>query len=374
MSNNSANNIRQRPNGTWEARFTADGKRFSVYGKTKREVVEKLNRRRAEVEFKLYQPSTGVPTFAEWLTTWLNTYCLSLKDSTRHKYQTDIRTHIAPAIGRIPLNKLDGAAIQSFYTREYKSGISPKSIRNFHGIVHKSLAQAVKLRLILTNPAEACDLPHVTHPEMHPIPSDKLNEFLTAIQSNRYADIYYVMLFTGLRRSELIGLTWDCVDFDKGTLRIYRQWSVNPDTHVYRFTSLKNNKERTFRPASSVLDTLRRVQRDQIARRLSAGQSWHNPNDFVFTNAVGAPLRSNAVYRAFKRIIIAIGLDPSIRLHDLRHTFATLSIQNGTDIKTISETLGHATTAFTMDVYGHVSDQMQRNASARMEQFIQSLS
>ena len=369
MSNKSASNIRQRPNGTWEARFTADGRRFSVYGKTKREVTEKLNRRRAEVEFKLYQPSTGVPTFADWLTTWLNSYCLSIKDSTHHKYQTDIKNHIAPAIGRIPLNKLDGTAIQSFYNRELKNGASPKSIRNFHGIVHKSLAQAVKLRIILVNPAEACDLPRLIQPEMRPIPSDKIAAFLTAIHSSRYADFYYVMLFTGLRRSELIGLTWDCIDFDKGTLRVYRQWS-----RVYRFTSLKNNKVRTFRPAPSVLDSLRRVQRDQITRRLSAGQSWNNPNNFVFTNAVGTPLSGNAVFRAFKRILTVAGLDSSTRLHDLRHTFATLSIQNGTDIKTVSETLGHATTAFTMDVYGHVSDQMQRNASARMEQLIQSLS
>ncbi len=370
---NNKHNIRQRPNGTWEARFTANGKRMSVYGKTKREVAEKLNRRRAEVEFHLYQPSTGSPTFAEWLTTWLNSYCLSIKDSTRYKYLTDIRTHIAPALGSIPLTKLDGSSIQSFYNRELKNGSSPKSIKNFHGVVHKSLAQAVKLRLILINPAEACVLPRIIRREMTPVPSNQIAAFLSAIRNSPYADFYFVMLFTGLRRSELIGLTWDCIDFNKGTIRVYRQWMLDQATRAYRFTSLKNNKERTFRPAPSVLDALRRVQRTQIANRLAAGSAWTNTENFVFTGKNGSFLHSNTVYCDFKRLIVAACFNPSTRLHDLRHTFATLSIQNGTDIKTISETLGHATTAFTMDVYGHVSEQMQYNASNRMEQFIQSL-
>lgn len=370
---NGEGNIRQRTNGVWEARIQIDDERKSIYGSTKKEVIDKMDRLKADLHFNLYVKDEGI-TVAEWLNTWLNSYCLSIKDTTRGKYASDSRRYIIPALGEKNLVKLDGATIQRFYSDLVKRGMAPKSIRNLHGILHKALNQAMKLGLIRVNPADACDLPRVIKREMYPIPDDELGNFLDAIKDSQYYAYYYVMLFTGMRRAELIGLTWDCVNFVRGTIRVYRQFNRNltkPGSQ-YEFMTLKNGKERTFRPAQSVMDMLRRVKKEQAENRIACGTAWMNDQNFVFTNRQGKYLSGNAVYAQFKKIVKSMGIGET-RLHDLRHTFATLSLENGTDVKTISEALGHATTAFTMDVYGHVSESMQRDASDRMERLIQGL-
>ena len=370
---NGEGNIRQRADGVWEARIQINEERKSIYGSTKKDAVDKLNKLKADVAFNLYVKDEGI-TVEEWLNTWLSSYCLSIKDTTRGKYASDLRLHIIPALGKIHLVKLDGAMIQRFYSSLVKKGIAPKSVRNLHGTLHKALNQAVKLGIIRVNPADACDLPKVIKHEMTPIPDDELGNFLNAIKDSPYYAYYYVMIFTGMRRAELIGLTWDCVNFVRGTIRVYRQFNRNltkPGSQ-YEFMTLKNGKERTFRPAQSVMDVLRRVKKEQAENRIACGAAWMNDQNFVFTHKNGKYLNGNSVYAQFKKIVKAMGIGET-SLHDLRHTFATLSLENGTDVKTISEALGHATTAFTMDVYGHVSEAMQRDASDRMERLIQGL-
>ena len=212
--------------------------------------VDKLNKLKADVAFNLYVKDEGI-TVEEWLNTWLSSYCLSIKDTTRGKYASDLRLHIIPALGKIHLVKLDGAMIQRFYSSLVKKGIAPKSVRNLHGTLHKALNQAVKLGIFRVNPANACDLPKVIKHEMTPVPDDELGNFLNAIKDSPYYAYYYVMIFTGMRRAELIGLTWDCVNFVCRTIRVYHQFNRNltkPGSQ-YEFMTLKNGKERTFRPA-----------------------------------------------------------------------------------------------------------------------------
>lgn len=182
----------------------------------------------------------------------------------------------------------------------------------------------------------------------------------------------YFLVFTGLRRSEVVGLTWDCIDFERGYIKVYRQYIRSTDLpgHPLQFMTLKNGKTRTFKVAESVIELLLSIKEKQD--NLSASPDYSNEEGFVFTSDNGTHLYSDTVYRAFKRIAASIGM-PTLRLHDLRHTFATLSIQNGTDIKTVSTTLGHATAAYTLDIYTHVSEIMQNDAASRMDNLIQNL-
>ncbi len=202
---------------------------------------------------------------------------------------------------------------------------------------------------------------------------EEVSDFLKAIKGDRYQHLFFVDLFTGMRQGEVLGLTWDCVDFRKGVIRIEKQFRKNHSGESeYGFSSLKNGKIRIITPAPIVFDVLKKVRADQNRWKLQAGEAFNNELNLVFTNELGHYLCSMTVYEHLKRIVDSIGLG-DIRFHDLRHSFATISLQNGDDIKTVSENLGHATVAFTLDVYGHVTDKMRKDSADRMQAYINSL-
>ena len=370
---------RQRKNGIWEGRYTlgrapGTGKQVqkSVYGKTQKEVAQKLRQATHEIDQGVYTDPAKI-TLGAWLDIWHREYLGGVKASTASQYEYLIRVHIKPSLGAVQLAALAPAMVQHLYNEALREGLSAKSVRNLHGVLHKAMTQAVRLGYVRSNPCEACELPRVEPKQIKPLEGDHVKAFLQAIQGTVNEELLFVDLFTGLRQAEIIGLTWDCVDFEKGRLTIYRQLRKERRPGgggAYVFTPLKNDKTRTLTPAPQVMETLRAVQRRQKEQRLQAGAAWSNPLDLVFTGATGGHLSSNTVYENFKRVAAKIGM-PSARFHDLRHTFATLSLQNGDDIKTVSENLGHATTAFTLDIYGHVTERMQQESADRMQAFIQ---
>ena len=181
--------------------------------------------------------------------------------------------------------------------------------------------------------------------------------------------LYLVALFTGIRQSEVIGLTWDCVNFDKGTLRVRRQWIKNRETKKYEFQSLKNDKPRYVSPPLEVLLWLLEEFSRQEKNREIAGPLWGNPENLIFTNEFGRHLVHNTVYKHYKKLVAQIG-EPNSRFHDLRHTYAVAGLQSGDDMKTLQENLGHHSAAFTMSTYGHFTENMRRSSSERMQEFI----
>ena len=252
--------------------------------------------------------------------------------------------------------------------------MSEKTIAMIHGTLHAAIKQAVKDGIIKNNVCDSVKPPKTNEPkeEMHPLKDEQVGLFLRAIQGNPYAQLFYIALFTGMRESELIGLTWDCIDFEQKTIRIYRQLSREEiKGGKYIFTKLKNKRERTFSSPDSVMDALRKVKRQQAEWRLQCGECWQETN-LVFTQEDGRHIFARTVYNNFKKIVKGIGL-PEVRFHDLRHTYATLALQNGVNIKTVSTSLGHATVAFTMDKYAHVSQAMMRSGAEIMQRFIESL-
>lgn len=368
----------------WEARYTAGydpgtGKQIqrSVTGKTQKEVAVKLKAATTAIDEGTYTAPSKM-TVGQWLDIWTEEYLGNAKPSTVYSYKAVVRNHLKPSLGAVKLETLAAHTIQSFYNglsegKEGKKAVSPKTIKNIHGILHRSLQQAVANGYIRFNPADACVLPRVVKKELQPLDENLIKAFLKEIQGHRLEEMFIVTLFTGMREGEVCGLLWDCVDLDKGTITVNKQLQyVRKSKGKYRMISPKNGKGRTLTVAPYVVTALRRAKLHQLEDRLRYGEIWQN-SGYVFTDELGQHLKPQNVYRECKRIVAAIG-SPQTRFHDLRHTYAVAAIQSGDDIKTVQENLGHATAAFTLDIYGHVTEQMKAESAARMEQFIQKVS
>ena len=368
--------IRKRSNGTWEARCCvgydpATGKllRKSIYGKTQKEVREKLRQIAAEVDTGEYiEPCSQ--TLASWLDDWLAEYLPNVKPHTRASYETIVRLHLKPALGNKKLCELTPVDVQKFVNRLCHTGLNPKTVKNIHGVLHRALNQVMRIGFLRVNPAGVCNLPKIVKNEITPLQGNEVAAFLRAIHGERFETLFFTALFTGMRQSELLGLQWKDIDFNAGALYVRRQLQKEKGRAAYRFIEPKSGKPRKILPAPAVITTLRKQRAAQNQLRLAAGPAWENVDDLVFTNPVGRHLAHMTVYKDFKRMIASIGL-PNARFHDMRHTFAVLSLQAGDDIKTVQENLGHHTAAFTLDVYGHVTDDMRHQSADRMERYIQ---
>ena len=375
-----AGTIRQRKDGRWEARYTVGrdpgtGKQIqrSVYGATQQEVRKKLAQLTTALDNGTYKEPCKM-TVGQWLDIWTADYMGGVKPSTAFLYGEQIRLYIKPALGAVKLEALNTHTIQGFYNglsieREGGKALSPKSVKNIHGILHKALQQAVAVGYIRFNPADACTLPRAEKKEISPLDEEQIATFLKAIEGHRHELLYKVALFTGMREGEVLGLMWDCVDFEKGTITIKRQLRREQKKGgAYYITTPKNGKPRTITPAPWVMKLLRSQKARQAEQQLKMGQLWEN-SGMVFTNETGGYLSYRTGYDCFKRIVAQMGT-PSTRFHDLRHTFAVASLRAGDDIKTVQGNLGHHTAAFTLDVYGHVTEQMKKDSAQRMEGFI----
>lgn len=367
----------------WEARYTVGhdpgtGKQIqrSITGKTQKEVAQKLKAATTAIDEGTYTAPSKM-TVAQWLDIWTEEYLGAVKPRTVDSYKTIVKTHLKPGLGAIKLESLAAHTIQNFYNSlsaatKDREALSPKSVKNVHGILHKALAQAVASGYIRFNPTDPCVLPKITKKEIKPLDETQITAFLKAIKGHRYEDLFMVTIFTGMRESEVLGLLWDCVDLTKGTMTINKQLQkVRGSRGEYTLAPTKNSKGRTLAIAPSVVATLQRVKLQQLENRLRYGECWEN-SGFVFTDELGRHLKHQTVYLDFKQVMVDIG-SPDTRFHDLRHSYAVASIKSGDDIKTVQENLGHATAAFTLDVYGHVTDQMKQASAARMEQFIQAV-
>ena len=237
-----------------------------------------------------------------------------------------------------------------------------------------TLRQAVEIGYLRFNPADACKLPRVERKELAPLDDAQITAFLQTIKGSRFETLLTVTLFTGMREGEVLGLTWDNVDFKAGTVTISKQALLHESEAGggFRLGSTKNGKIRTIAPASAVMALLKQHKSEQAKQRLKVGKLWWN-TALVFTDEIGRPLTKATVYRAFKKAAAEIGR-PDARFHDLRHSYAVAAIRSGDDIKTVQGNLGHATAAFTLDVYGHVTEQMKQESAARMDAYIKAVS
>ncbi len=376
--------IRQRSDGRWEGKVTlgtdpGTGKqlRKSVYGSTQKEVRLKLQQIKHDISEGTYTEPSRMP-LGEWLDIWLREYTGGIKEHTAVTYETQVRMHIKPALGAVRLTDLRPHEIQTFYNDLHKEGegkpaLSPKTIKNVHGVLHRALDQAVIIGYVKHNPCVGVRLPRVEEAEMHPLDDDQIAAFLKAIAGNEYETLFLVDLFTGMRQSEIMGLTWDCVDFESGTIYIDKQLiHEKKKGGIYKFGTPKNDKARRITPAPFVMRALAERKLKQQADKLKMGEYWQNDMNLVFTLPSGEHYAHNTLSHNFKRMAKVIGV-PEACFHDLRHTYAVSSLRAGDDVKTVQENMGHHTAAFTLDKYGHVTTHMRNESAARMQAFIEGI-
>lgn len=369
--------------------------RKTFTGATQKEVREKMQAAAVSVQSGDYFEPSKI-TLGQWLDIWLKDYTGDKKYLTVKHYTAQVETHIKPALGAVKLGKLTTPQIQGFYNelgrtghriekKDSKTGkttvtfepLATKSIRNIHGVLTKALNTAVDVGYLKTNPADRVTLPRVEKKEAIPLTDSQLTAFCKAAEKDEYSYLLRLIPFTGLREAEAMGLTWDCVDFDAGTLKINKQLQKRPKSAGgFTLAETKNSKIRNLKPAPTVMKLLKEREREQIEQRFKAGELWEGWKDekerktaLVFTTLTGCNLSPQTVYNHCKKVLESIGAGERC-VHDLRHTYAVVSLQNGDDIKTVQGNLGHATAAFTLDRYGHVSERMKDDSAARMEQYL----
>ena len=369
---NGEGSIRKRKDGRWEGRYTAGhdpatGKTIykNVLGRTQAEVKEKL-KRAIEDSAKLDMSKVGQYTVGQWMDIWFENYAkIKVRPSSHQTYRGYIENHIKPNIGSIPLNKLTSLELQKLYkkllgngrverieSKKQPKGLSAKTVRNINQIISSALNLAIEQKLILANPANACALPKLEHREMKTLPVEQLTSFLREAKESGVFEMYYIELVTGLRRGELLGLKWSDIDLERGSLRVQQQ-IARIDGEIVEAPLKTKNAYRTLPLSADAIDVLK-------AQKKKCGNS-----PYVFPSPTGGPISPDSVLHMLHRVLKRAGL-PKIRFHDLRHTFATLALQNGVDIKTVSGMLGHFSAGFTLDTYAHVTTSAQKEAANTM--------
>ncbi|MFY9503770.1 MAG: site-specific integrase [Dethiobacteria bacterium] len=378
--------ITQRKDGRWQGSVligydpeTGRQKRKYFYGRTRKEVQDKLIKIIPKVQTGTYREPTKI-TVAEWFTTWLNVYMKpSLRPTTWESYRYQVEGHIIPALGHLRLAQLQTAHIQRLYNKKLKSGrldgrkggLSPRSIKYIHTVIHSALEQAKKEGMIIINPAEATKLPKQEQKEIKYLDAAEAAIFLATAKESKHFAAFFLALNTGIRRGELLGLRWQDIDFkacqltvNQGLVRVTGKGLIFQEPK----TKLSN---RVINLAPAVLQVLKEHKAEQNEIRLLAGSAYNADLDLVFANELGEPICPRAFTRIFERVVKRAGLD--VTFHGLRHTFATIALEQGVDVKTIQETLGHHSAAFTMDVYSSVTAKMKKEAADRVGNLLASL-
>jgi integrase len=310
-------------------------------------------------------------TLGEYLDDWLAAASPSLRPSTAELYAAAIKNWIVPRIGGLPLQKVAPKHLQDLYTDLLKSGrvdgeggLSPRSVRLAHQVLHLALERAADWRMIVRNPAAAkLDLPRMVRPPMRTWSADDAKCFLQSTASDRLGAVWALMVSTGLRRGEVLGLRWSDVDLELGRVSITQTVVVLANSAQLSEPKTAAGR-RTVYLHSSLTEVLKRRKAEQAGERLLAGSAWED-HGLVFTTALGTPIHPRNLSRDFHLAVREAGV-PSIRLHDLRHTAATLALTGGAHPKQVQEMLGHARVAITLDVYSHVSEQMHAEAADRI--------
>jgi len=377
---NGTGSIRRRKDGRWEGQYVAGyngctGKiiRRSVYGKTQKEVRKKLTDITKSLDSGTYKTPNKI-TVSQWLDEWINVFCAhAIKPLTLTSYKSIAKNYINPRIGAIQLQGLRGSHIQKIYNDMFSDGLSPKTIKNVSAVIHKALSTAQKQGIINQNPSDTTDIPKIQKHEIKPFTEAEIPLFISECAKDIMGIAFIICLLSGLREGECMGLQWDAVDFQSKRITIRQQ--LQREQHKggkYYIATTKSNKIRVIAPPPIAFDYLREEHTRQLERQLKAGESWCNHWDLVFTDELGGHYKTSTFYKHFKRLASKIGR-PDARPHDLRHTAATIAIANGADIKSVQAMMGHATAAFTMDIYTHASEKMMDDTADRVQRYYKNL-
>ncbi len=395
---NGEGSVYQLPNGTWRGQVTTGinpktgkPKRQSFTGKTRSEVTQKMTKALHELQTGSYiEPSTL--TVSQWLEDWLKGRKPHIEESTYITYETMIRCHIKPELGEFKLRNLRTRDIQNLINSKMENGrfdgkgeLSTRTVKYIYSTIQSALGQALKERLIPYNPADAVELPKQTKKEIETLTQEEVSKFLSTAkedkadlirrarteetktiftyQSSLYYNLFYLELASGLRRGELLGLVWDDIDFENEVINVKRQLVRSKEKGLI----LKNPKtEGSIRVIKIDNITAKKLKTHKVnqskVKLILTDERFKNTNNLVFCNEEGKPIDPRNLARHFDFLLKKAEIR-HFRLHDLRHTHATLSLEAGADMKSMQERLGHTTFKTTADTYSHVTKKMAEKAA-----------
>ena len=371
--------VRKREDGRWEGRIVVGHKKNGTpifqhaYAHTQKELTEKLHQnieRYQDVELT----EDSRMTLGEWLDRWLTDYKENtVRPGTLAGYRSCIENYIKPQLGGKQVSLVTSQDVQKLYRRlkengrvrehpRFGSALSDTTINRLHAIFHQAMEDALHAHIIAKNPTVGATVPKASHAQKRVLTDRELDTFLDAVREDKiWGDFFYVELTTGLRRGEICGLQWNDFDEDTGTLKVCRTLHSQRKGEYTVGETKTNHGMRTIILPKSVASILRQRKMDAIG-------PW------IFHNPVRPedPVNPSSAYTHMKTLLHHAGL-PSIRFHDLRHTFATHAIASGVDAKTLSGILGHTNASFTLDTYTHVTPDMQKAASGIVGGFMEDL-
>ena len=317
----------------------------------------------------------GKTTLGEFLERWLKDYAWpNLAPRTAEGYETIVRRHLIPHLGNISITQLKPEHLQKYYSDMLSSGrcgsscgLSAQTVRHHHTALHKALQTAVEWGLLSRNIADAISAPRAERPEMQTWGEEEVTRFLEAAKPTPYYAIFYTALFTGMRRSELLALRWQDVNFMLSQVYVSRSLhQLRDGKFIFRSPKTAKGRRMVALPPSAILVLSAHYEKQKLERALLGGKPL-TADDLVFSTLEGKPLRPNTVTRAWTIIAARAGLRV-IRLHDARHTHASLMLKQGIHPKIVQERLGHSTIAITLDTYSHVSPGLQEAAAKRFDE------
>jgi integrase len=381
---NGEGNIRQRPDGRWESRYsikdpiTGKQKQHSIYGQKQSEVSKKLKQVLSDIDNGNYVEPNKI-TISDWMVKWLKNYAkLEISSSTYRDYESMIKNHVIPKLGFVKIEDLKPYTLQSFYNELLEGGrvltkgkeknctdlsLSVGRVRKIHAMLHKSFNQAIKAGLLKNNPDDGCVLPSKERHELNIFPEEQINSFFDEISDSNYYEVFVLEVCTGLRLGELLGIEWDSVNFNDNTIQIKQQLKIE-DHKLILSPFLKTDY--SFRKlaipefAMGILKSLKDKQDSIFGKGIVT---------LTFCNQDGKSYYPTTINHYFHKVQDKLGL-PSLRFHDLRHSWATYALNHGTDIKTVQEILGHADAAFTMQTYTHSTMTMKKDSANKMNDFL----
>ena len=360
--------ISKRKDGRWQCQISlGDGKRKTFYGKSKKEVQEKLRVARNEQKqgTLILAPNQ---TLEVYLTYWLeNVQKLAVRTRTYEQYLSTLKVHLIPKLGNITLQKLTVQQVQSFYARLHDEGQAPGSIAAIHAVLHRALNHAVKHDLVARNVASYASRPTIRRHKSQVLTVEQASTLIETVKGSRLETFIILALTTAARLGELLGLHWDDLDFEQKTMRIDRSVTRSKGRGSYEGETKTESSRRTVLLADVAIDALkdhRSRQEDARLKRLENGKKWLDKG-LVFSGTDGDYLLGESLRRLFVDALHDAGL-PHMRLHDLRHSAATILLVKGVHPKVVQELLGHSSISMTMDVYSHVLPSMQQSAIEKM--------
>ncbi len=358
--------INQLPSGSWRAQVSLKGKRISYTARDQQAARQWIRKIQAQIEQGLTYDDERT-TLGKFLEGWLENKRTQVRASSARAYVRVSRSYIEPRLGSIRLKDLAPGHIQKFYDDLLKSGLRAKSINLVHTVLRMCLEQALQLGLIIRNPAVLCKVPKSPKLEMKIWDENQVNKFLISIRGERNENLYYMALATGMRRGELLGLKWQDVDWAHQRIMVHRQVS-NPEGGGFIFTEPKTARgRRSVQLGSEMIERLR----DQLTKidlmRAFSRERWQE-NDLVFPSHFGKAQICNNLTSEFRSLIEKSGL-PQIRLHDCRHTAASILLSRGIPPVIVAEMLGHSVSTL-ITIYAHFIPGRQDEAAEVMNEVI----